>query len=499
MRSIRAALLLSGLAACAAPALVEGSPPTRRLVAEWEPALGVLVAWRPVLPAALLRALAEDAALFVMVADGAGRREAEGWFRAWGIDAARVTFLELPQTLDAGWPRDWGPHAAFMDDGTQVMVDASYTMSTPVSAAPCDAELHSLASGTWHADGLPWDFHEEDPAPSRIARLLGRDALVLDYALTGGNVLTDGQGGALSTCILVSENRALGLDEDTFLAAADRDLGLDRYTVVPNFEPFGMHHIDCLVKLLDERRMLVARPPADHELSEPYERMVTEHLARLRTAHGDPFEVLRIDTARFEGEELAAYTNSLVLEDAVYVPLYGIPQDARALEQWRAALPGHRIRGFEYRLADEPLLSAAGQRAYDGPGGWRADDALHCRTRAIWDPEMLAVQVEELRREGGTVHVGARIVPHSGARLVARTLAVHWRPAAGPWRRVPLVRGAGGLFRARLEAPGPVELYVTAADTTGRAESAPRYAPRNRYRLGAGAGDQPRAAPPPLR
>jgi agmatine/peptidylarginine deiminase len=489
-------LLAAALIGCSAPAsgqdeetrLVEGSPPRLRVAAEWEPALGVLVRWPPYLPADLLVELANDTHLYMLVDDDTAAGEARTWFEGWGIDAERAHFLQVPGSDDAAWTRDFGPHPVFTAAGGFHLADARYDLSTPDSALACDAQLGTPWNGGWGIALPDYDVTREDAAPTLIATALGLDSEELPFVLTGGNFLTDGQGGALSTCVLTNENQGNGISDADFLGLAREHLGVEHYAVIPNFEDKGIQHIDCLLKLLDERRLLVARPPDDHPLHARYERVIDEHLTALRTPDGEPYQILRLDTARYAGDRLAAYTNSLILNDVVYVPLFGIPQDEVALRQWQEALPGHRVKGFPFVLADEPALSPRAHRMYGDGIGWRDFDALHCRTRAVWDPHMLHIALEPVPGSpapADVYEVSAAIVPYSGELLLADQLELRWRvEGADGWQIMGLSRGDDGLFRASLLA-GPterrVEYYVVAADASGRRETAPRTAPRAVY------------------
>lgn len=57
----------------------------KRLVAEWEPALGAFVTWPAALPGALLRDLALDEHLWVLVTDAASENDAASWFASQGV------------------------------------------------------------------------------------------------------------------------------------------------------------------------------------------------------------------------------------------------------------------------------------------------------------------------------------------------------------------------------------------------------------------------------
>lgn len=463
---------------------VDSSPPQLRVAAEWEPALGVLVCWPPFVPHRLLIEISRDSRLYVLAESPQQVEEAQVWFRGWGMDLDRVEFLEIPGGDDAAWTRDWGPHPVFTAAGELRLADARYDQSTPDSALDCDAPLKTPWNGGWGERFKDYDVKLDDAAPTAIAGALGLQALDVPFVMTGGNFMTDGRGTALSSCILTNENRRNGVSDEQFFDQAAQLLGLERYTILPNFEDEGIQHVDCLFKLLDDRRILLARPPADHPLFERYEAFANQVLPALETADGGPFEILRIDTAAYRGAALAAYTNSLVLNDVVYVPLFGIPQDQVALAQWQAALPGHRIKGFEFVLEDEPMLADMARRMY-GEIGWRNFDALHCRTRAVWDPGMLHITVERVppRVRGSAGHtVAARIVAYSGEPLLADRLVVRWRlQGASGWSESRLERRADGSFEARIAegiASGPIEYFVLAADASGRVESAPRTAPQ---------------------
>ena len=79
-------------------------------------------------------------------------------------------------------------------------------------------------------------------------------------------------------------------------------------------------------------------------------------IAALRTDWGRPWRVLRIDCPEIPSRwrdpdepPLAAYTNSLILNDRVLVPIYDTELDARALQVYAECLPDHEIVGIDCR------------------------------------------------------------------------------------------------------------------------------------------------------
>src|SRR5690606_15450415 len=84
-----------------------------RLAAEWEPALGTVLSWPLSVPHKLVVELARDYQLYVMVENDSTQADVVSWFLKWEMDTSRVHFMQAPQSVDASWLRDWGPHAVF--------------------------------------------------------------------------------------------------------------------------------------------------------------------------------------------------------------------------------------------------------------------------------------------------------------------------------------------------------------------------------------------------
>ena len=456
-----------------------------RMAAEWEPAIGALIAWPPALPHKLIIELAKDSKLFVVVENRASQKQAIDWFTKWGILPDRVKFITAPMDVDAWWTRDWGPHAVFAPDGSMRLADPKYIYSTPVTGLSCD-------------DTLEFIFHDEqgnvartitdDRIPEYISQSTGYDLIPLPFAFTGGNVITDGQRSVFSSCIITNENRYMDIADEKFFHDVRQLLGLEKYNIISNFEEDGIQHIDCYMKLLDEERILVMRPPADHPAFDQYEGIVNHELTLLKNAWGRPYEILRLDTDRFAHDELAAYSNALILNKVVYVPLFGISQDSMAMKQWQSALPGYTIKGFEFSIADESSLDPEAKIHYKRIG-WRGGDALHCRVRAIWDPSMIYLSVNKLPKEVPfmdqyMIEVIAKDYSRSGFK--DHGMKIMWRTAGETdWREKTLVKGVlEDHFFVEINNPGPgktLEYFISAENLAGKKQFMPAVAPEGYY------------------
>jgi agmatine deiminase len=456
-----------------------------RVAAEWEPALGTMVAWPLSVPYKLVVELARDNHLYTLVENEASKKEAGEWYTKWGINPESNTFVISPQGIDSWWVRDWGPSAVFSSDGKMKLADGKYIFSTPVTDMACDDSLTFIYQTP---DKKTIKTETDDNATAFLAKGLNMDLLDLPYVNTGGNVLTDGLGTAFSSCILLNENKFYGVPKEKFMQLNKDLLGFERYNVLSNFEKRGIQHIDCFMKLLDEERVLVIEPPKDHELRQVYENIVKNELSGLKSAYGRPYEILRIKSDTYVENRLAAYTNSIIINKTIYVPLFQIREDHLALKRWQEVMPGYTVKGFTYDLDKEPFLPQKVKEHYM-TYGWDNGDALHCRTRAVWDPEMLFISMKRVDRiidSKDKSKVYATIIDYSGKGLVRNECKLMWRLAGEKnWHSI-LLDQANDTQHFLAEIPfgkpgNKVEYYISAASHSGKAENRPATAPSGFY------------------
>lgn len=458
-----------------------------RVAAEWEPAVGTMIVWPLSIPYKLVVELAKDNHLYTLVENELSKNEALKWYTEWGIDPARNTFVYAPQGVDSWWVRDWGPNAVFMADGKMKLADGKYIYSTPYTTIGCDAIMHFLYTSK---DKQIIKTEIDDNATIHLGKGLDIELLDLPFINTGGNVLTDGLGTAFSTCILLNENKYFGVSKGKFLQLNKDLLGFDRYNVISNFEKQGIHHIDCFMKLLDEERILVIEPPKDHGLNKIYDQIVQNELSKLKTSYGRPYEILRIKSGRYKEQRLAAYTNSIIINKTIYVPLFKIKEDSIALNRWQEVMPGYTIKGFTFDFADEPFVTQKIKEHYTSYG-WDSEDGLHCRTRAIWDSQMLFISVKRIEPEVDAKHkneVYVTIIDYSKKELVKEQCKLHWRVTGETdWKSIPLNQTESpNHFIAEIPyntRGAPIEYYISAVSNSGRTETQPRTAPIGTYKF----------------
>ncbi len=462
---------------------------SNRLAAEWEPALGAIIAWPLDIPHKLVIELARDGRLYTMVPDKTEKQEAIKWYKKWAIDLNKVEFIIAPQGFDSWWTRDWGPFAVFTSEGEMKLADGQYEYSTPVSGLDCDEKLeHVFTEKDEQGNEKILLTTLDDKAPDSIGSHMNLDMIELPFPFTGGNVFSDGQGMALSTCIIKNENKFIGGSDESMINQANELLGIHTYNFISNFEYDGIQHIDCFLKMLDQDRLFVARTPKNHPLHDIYEKIVKNELSQLKNSSGNPFTILRLDTDVYRKDELAAYTNSLILNKTIYVPLFGIDQDKIAIEQWQDAMPGYTVKGFEYWVNEEPILHPRAKKRRHSGLGWNGGDALHCRTRAMWDPHMLYIsanRIPEMISETKAHHFETRIIDYSKKGLVDGESVVHWRESGSEdWQTSQLDMNGDNYYSTKLpqlENNSIIEYYFSAKSKSGKIETMPRTAPAGLY------------------
>jgi len=420
---------------------------------EWFPASGTLVVYPFGVPDQLLIDLAEDDTLYVLAGDQQ-QQDAADYLNSIGADPDNCLFLDIASY--SHWTRDWGPQICLNDFWEAEIIDPMFSGYPWVSG------------GDFRNQDRDRDWSEDDQVNEQLAEALQIANHPFPAYLTGGNIMYDGKGIAFSTRQMLDENSAL--DNDTFLELASAHLGLFRYYITPNTENYGIQHIDCSAKFLDEETILVKRIPEYHPEYERIENFV-DYLSETVNCYGSPYRIVRIDCGIYDDQYLdsAAYTNSFILNKKVFVPLFGIDTDDSALETYRSAMPGYEINGYYYNE-------------------WYYYDALHCRTMAIFDPDMIFMSHEPLFETDYqpiyTLEVKIRSLSNSG--LITDSLKCYWKTSAEASFNCSELTATDmeDIFSAEISGLPPdtqVEYYFSSADNSGRVRNLPLTAPDKRY------------------
>ncbi len=434
-----------------------------RMCAEWEPADGTLIRWPLGIPSALVVELASDDILYVLVETSSQEGQARSTFSGWGIDPAQVEFIYADTY--SHWTRDWGPHSVFDGDGIFGITDPYFDGYPWVGGCYMDGGRVEIPDTDRSGHGRGWE--EDDAVNGVLATELTCPLHELPAYCTGGNIMADGQGIAFSTRRMVNENAPLW-SEAEFREQAELFLGVTNYHFLDDPEMNGIQHIDCYAKILDEETILVKEVYSGHPEYDCIERLV-DQFAVLTNCYGRPYNIVRIYCGTYSQNRVAAYTNSLILNQKVLVPLFDISSDDDALQTYADAMPGYEVLGFHY-------------------GDWYYYDALHCRTMGIFDRHMLRILHRRLDAQipqQGSYEITALIDDRSEAGLVNEELLLYWQVSGDPTWSTELLTPVGvDSFAAHIPwqpVGTTLAYYISAADNSGRMETLPRTAPAGFY------------------
>jgi len=380
----------------------------------------VLVRWPLGIPVSLVAEMSEDVVVTTIVASASAEQSALSTYSSGGVNMANVEFVRA--STNSIWVRDYGPWFIFADNQLAI-VDHVYNRPRPL----------------------------DDVIPQVIGTEWGLDVFGMDLIHTGGNHMSDGLGTSSSTEMVYHENPSMThaeVDQTMY-----DYLGND-YMVLDYIQSGGIHHIDCWAKFIGPSTVLVK----DVSPSDPTYDDLNAHadfLAGQISAWGVPYTVHRVycPSGTF-------YTNSLILNDKVLVPLFGSGQDSVALATYEDAMPGYEILGFT--------------------GSWANEDALHCRAMGVPDRGTLQIDHVPFRTDDITnedYEITTTIVPISGEALIPEELKIHYSIDGGLWEEAALAAGGGpnefwGSIPFQPE-DSVVSYYLEAADESGRVERHP--------------------------
>ncbi len=398
-------------------------PPTGGFIrnpAEWEPSEGVIIRWPLGIPYDLIAEYSNTVTVWTICGSASSQQNAESAYQSNGVNMDNCEWIIA--STNTYWTRDYGPWFIFSDESMEI-VDHIYNRPRP----------------------------QDDLIPSVVGSLWGMSVYGMDLTTTGGNHMSDGLGVSMSTELVYNENPSLtDAEVDSIMLEY---LG-NQYEVLDYIEYSGIHHIDCWAKFLNPTTVLVKDVPSgdySHDLLNDR----ADQLSQMTSSWGEPYTVVRVYCPYG-----TAYTNSIILNDKVFVPTFNSSWDAVALQTYEDAMPGYEVIGFD--------------------GSWLDDDAIHCRAMGVPDREMLRVHHVPLQDTEDTLsvrHLQVVIQDCSQTGLITDSLKVYYSIDGGAYTSMLLSATAHpDTFEAYLPVQSlgtTVNYFVKAADNSGRVETHP--------------------------
>jgi agmatine/peptidylarginine deiminase len=307
-------------------------PPPGTIVSypEWHPADGVIISWKwfDSYFTDLTAGLIQSGKCWIVVENASQQSSVTAMLIQSGISLDNVYFLQFD--LDTIWIIDYGPFFISVGDHREI-VDHRYFR----------------------------------PLDDVFPQLLGNDWEIPVYSsplwIEGGNFIADGMGTCFITSMVFEENVGYLTPEE--IRGILRDYCGCSTLYVTDYLQDYTGHIDMFAKLLDIDTMLIGQyQPGDQE----YELLenIANLVSTLPSSTGEPYDVIRIPMPG-NPADYWTYTNSLIVNDHVFVPVYDSPEDANALEKYETAMPGYTVIGIN---SLDPI-------------NWGG--AIHCTTKVV--------------------------------------------------------------------------------------------------------------------
>lgn len=393
-----------------------------RNIAEFDKMEGVLVRYPFGISYDVIASLSEETIVTTIVEDQSEQDYVTAQYQSHSVNMDNVNFLIAPS--DSYWTRDYGPwYVAYGDDEIGI-IDFIYNRP---------------------------DREDDNAVPPAVADFLGIEWFGMDLISAGGNYMTDGLGNSSSSELIWEENPTLSQIEIDEMV--DDYLGVGNYMVIPDPNNTYIDHIDCWGKFLDVNKVLIREVPESHAQYDEIE-ATAAYYANQTSSWGDNYEVFRVWTP---GNE--PYTNSLILNERVFVPITGSQWDDEALAAYQEAMPGYDIVGLT--------------------GSWESTDALHCRTKGIADRNTLFINHMPLlanQPELDDYLIEAEITAYSDQSIDNNSVKVYYRVDGGTYEEIGMDYQSGKLYSANI--PGQtngsqIDYYIGASDIAGNTGNHP--------------------------
>lgn len=400
------------------------APPVR-IVAEFEEMQSVLIRYPFGIPMTLIKEMADDCKVKTIVANSSQQQTVLSQYQSAGVNIANCEWLIAPS--DSYWTRDYGPWFV-VDSSYEVgIMDFIYNRPRP----------------------------NDDNIPVVLAQQMGIPLYGMGLITAGGNWMDDGIAIGASTELMWTENPSMTHDEiDTMVWDY---LGVSKYHVLPDPLDEYIQHIDCWGKFLDVDKVLIGQVPQSDYRYNDFE-FVANYFALQTSSYGNHYQVYRVYTPGTY--PYTPYTNSLILNKKVFVPITGSQWDDEALQVYEEAMPGYEVVGIMHDT-------------------WETTDALHCRAKGIADVGMLYVYHMPLLGNKDFQFewdLSADIIPYTGLAVKADSTKCYYRINDGDYQPVPLQHTQGYHFSATIPfaLPGSeISYYLHTADYSGRQKNHP--------------------------
>lgn len=266
--------------------------------------------------------------LLILVRDSKHRTEVRDWLDDADCGQAHLFFSQLES--DTVWIRDFGP--IFRRDGDSFeLLDFLYEGTRP----------------------------KDETLPSRYAQQGNQAPTPVRWTVQGGNWLTNGKGIAVASTRLFKDNYirfpqgSVTRDQEferrqIVVDAFCKACNVNRLIVLPPLQNEGTGHVDMFATFISPQDIVVASvdPRADPANARLLD-MNARQLDVIPTADDDTLRVHRIKVPTRSGQSWSSYTNIVLANDLLMMPVYDsdpVVLVENAKRTYQRLLPDHTIK-----------------------------------------------------------------------------------------------------------------------------------------------------------
>lgn len=271
----------------------------------------------------IIRPLAKNESVHILVNDEDMGNAVESTLNVNNVEMKNIFLHDIP-TNDS-WIRDYGPNFIIQSDG-------------------------KVAANDWDFDswGRKYKWELDDLAGTVIAEESGLHHFKPEIVLEGGAIEVNGAGTCVTTesCIL-NPNRNNGISRDAMETVLKDYLGISKviwlHGEMEGDDTDG--HIDNLARFVNPTTMVCA---IEEDEEDPNYRCLKNNFDHLRSATDQDdnlFEIVALPMPGYIGSPRlpASYANFYIANKSVLVPVYGHPNDKRALSILEPLFPEREI------------------------------------------------------------------------------------------------------------------------------------------------------------
>ena len=428
-----------------------------RTAAEWEEVQALVITWTNQynsIQRKIVDAAQEECTVIIHCSDS---NQVKSYLNGQGVPDVNIDYIEAP--YNSIWIRDYGANTCYANMVEDVfLVDWIYNRPRPSDDAIPDA----------YGDYLGLDVYSTTANPNKIMS-------------TGGNWMSDGDGVAFSSNLVLDENDGNGdfgslsypnHNEAELDEIFQNWMGIDEYIKMTELPYDEIHHIDMHMKLLDEETLLIGEYPEGTSDGPQIEANIQYVLSNFNTKFGTPFKVVRIPQPSATNGNFPpnayyrTFTNLTFVNNTILLPTYREEYDTIAIRILEEQLPGYTIAPIDIDNSGQSLISNGG--------------GIHCITHTVGVNEPLYITHKKLENTADTEndYLAAATILHRNG-ITEASLFYKTDPEDG-YTEISMTNTTGDEWSASIPAQplgSTVHYYIEGISNNGKQGAHPFPAP----------------------